>query len=177
MLPRDALHNPLVASAKRAASSSQLSLASSFEEVRLEDLEHSDFEEDRPQSKAKSSSATAPVTTETNLKPKSSGLPPAPTTKPAEMHMVDSENDLLQPQSKKDITLRELHDPIEGDSANISWRGNHDVKANACKRSQGHLQPLVLFLLVQIPSMLAIMFSAEQDACNVRSPMTVHCEH
>lgn len=143
MPPRDPLQNPLLASAKRAASSSQLSQASSFEEVRLEDLEHSDSEEDRPQSKAKSSSATAPVTTETNLKPKSSGLPPAPTTKPADMHMVDSENDLLQPQSKKDITLRELHDPIEGDSANISWRGNHDVKANACKRSQGHLQPLL----------------------------------
>ena len=50
------------------------------------------------------------------------------------MHMVDSENDLLQPQSKKDITLRELHDPIEGDSADISWRGNSDVKANACEQ-------------------------------------------
>jgi len=27
--------------------------------------------------------------------------------------------------------LRELHDPIEGDSANISWRGNAEVKSHA----------------------------------------------
>ena len=133
MPSRDPPQNPLVTSAKRAVSSSQLSQASSFEEVRLEDL-HSDSEEDPPQAKPRSSSATVPAKTDSNLKPKDSGLPPAPTSKPAEMHMVDSENDLLQPQSKKDITLRELHDPIEGDSADISWRGNSDVKANACEQ-------------------------------------------
>lgn len=133
MPARDPPQNPSVTSAKRAASVGSFSQASSFEEVRLEDLEHSDSEEERAQAKAQASSKAAAAKSESNLKPTSNDLPPALPSGTAEMHMVDSENDLLQPQSKKDITLRELHDPIEGDSADISWRGNHDVKANAGK--------------------------------------------
>ena len=43
----------------------------------------------------------------------------------------DDDNDLIQPNDKKDVSLRELHDPIEGDSAVISWRGNSEVKSHA----------------------------------------------
>ncbi|KAL3137988.1 hypothetical protein ABBQ38_005227 [Trebouxia sp. C0009 RCD-2024] len=54
------------------------------------------------------------------------------------MHMIDDDNEMVQPNAKNDVSLRELHDPIEGDSANISWRGNHDVKAKAAKEAKAH---------------------------------------
>lgn len=131
MPARDLPENPSVTAAKRAASVGSFSQASSFEEVRFEELEHSDSDSERAQAKAEANSKAAPAITTSNLKPGSNSLTPTPVPETAKMHMVDSENDLLQPQSKKDITLRELHDPIEGDSADISWRGNHDLKANA----------------------------------------------
>lgn len=135
MPSRDPPQNPSISVAKRASSIGQLSQASSFEEVRFEDLDRSDSEEDRPQA--------APATEQgstSKVEPSSqaSGIPPVPTTKPAQMHMVDSENDLVQPASKKDITLRELHDPIEGDSAGISWRGNSEMKAKAREPRPSH---------------------------------------
>lgn len=138
MPARDLPENPSVTAAKRAASVGSFSQASSFEEVRFEELEHSDSDSERAQAKAEANSKAASAITTSNLKPGSNSLTPAPVLETANMHMVDSENDLLQPQSKKDITLRELHDPIEGDSADISWRGNHDLKANAAKEAKAH---------------------------------------
>ncbi|DBA79004.1 TPA: hypothetical protein ACH3X1_008870 [Trebouxia sp. C0004] len=129
---RDPPQNPLVASTRRAASIGQLSQASSFEEVRLEDLDRhtsSDSEEDRPQKPVPA--PANPQKAETGSKAKTVGRPPAPNGKPAAMHMIDDDNDMIQPNDKKDVSLRELHDPIEGDSANISWRGNAEVKSHA----------------------------------------------
>ena len=134
MPARDPPQNTLISSARRAASIGQLSQASSFEEVRFEDLDRSsDSEEDRPQQQEKTADQQR---AETPSKSKIPGRPPAPATKPDTMHMVDSENDLIQPNDKKDVSLRDLHDPIEGDSADISWRGNHDVKAQAGENAQ-----------------------------------------
>ena len=130
----DPPQNPLLASAKRAASIGQLSQASSFEEVRLEDLDRhtsSDSEEHHPQQNKGPLSASSQQKAETGSKPKSTGRPPAPTAKPGTMHMIDDDDDMVQPNEKKDVSLRELHDPIEGDSANISWRGNSEVKSHA----------------------------------------------
>lgn len=124
--------NPLVSSTRRAASIGQLSQASSYEEVRLEDLDRSsDSEEDRPQKAEGTTNPSEPLKAETPSKSKATARASAHTAKPEDMHMIDDDNDLVQPNDKKDVSLRELHDPIEGDSANISWRGNHDVKANA----------------------------------------------
>lgn len=50
--------------------------------------------------------------------------------------MIDDDNDMIQPNEKKDVSLRELHDPIEGDSASISWRGNSEVKSHAGRHSR-----------------------------------------
>ena len=136
MPTRDPPQNPLLASTRRAASIGQLSQASSFEEVRLEDLDRhtsSDSEEDRPQKPVPA--PTVSQKAEPGSKAKTVGRPPAPTAKPAAMHMIDDDNDMIQPNDKKDVSLRELHDPIEGDSANISWRGNAEVKSHAGKLS------------------------------------------
>ena len=133
---RDPPQNTLVSSSRRAASIGQLSQASSFEEVRFEDLDRSsDSEEDHPQNQEESQKALGQQKAETPSKSKVTGRPPAPTTKPDTMHMIDDDSGLIQPNDKKDVSLRELHDPIEGDSANISWRGNHDLKANAGGKS------------------------------------------
>ena len=129
---RDPPANSLVSTTKRAASIGQLSQASSYEEVRLEDLDRSsDSEEDRSLKAEATASLSAPQKAETPSKTKVTARPPVPTAKPEDMHMIDDDNDMVQPNDKKDVSLRELHDPIEGDSANISWRGNHDVKAQA----------------------------------------------
>ncbi|KAL0029811.1 hypothetical protein WJX77_001491 [Trebouxia sp. C0004] len=113
--------------------------ASSFEEVRLEDLDRhtsSDSEEDRPQKPVPA--PANPQKAETGSKAKTVGRPPAPNGKPAAMHMIDDDNDMIQPNDKKDVSLRELHDPIEGDSANISWRGNAEVKSHAAQEAKAH---------------------------------------
>lgn len=143
MPARDPPTNPLVSSTRRAASIGQLSQASSYEEVRLEDLDRSsDSEEDRFQKAEATTNPSEPLKAETPSKSKASARPSAPTVTPEDMHMIDDDNDLVQPNDKKDVSLRELHDPIEGDSANISWRGNHDAKANAGgKRRKITLQP------------------------------------
>lgn len=132
MPARDPPANSLVSTTKRAVSIGQLSQASSYEEVRLEDLDRSsDSEEDRSQNTEATASLSAPPKAETPSKSKVTARPPVPTAKPEDMHMIDDDNDMVQPNDKKDVSLRELHDPIEGDSANISWRGNHDIKAQA----------------------------------------------
>ena len=132
MPARDPPVNPLVSFTRRAASIGQLSQASSYEEVRLEDLDRSsDSEEDRSQKAERTTNPSEPQKADTPSKSKATALPLAPPAKPKNMHMIDDDNDLVQPNDKKDVSLRELHDPIEGDSANISWRGNHDVKAQA----------------------------------------------
>lgn len=132
MPARDPPANSLVSTTKRAASIGQLSQASSYEEVRLEDLDRSsDSEEDRVQKAEATASLPEPQKAETPSKSEVTARPSVPTAKPEDMHMIDDDNELVQPNDKKDVSLRELHDPIEGDSANISWRGNHDVKAQA----------------------------------------------
>lgn len=133
MPTRDPPQNPLLASTRRAASIGQLSQASSFEEVRLEDLDRHTSDDSEEDISQKSDSVPAPPTQKagTSSKVKASGRPPAPVTKPGTMHMIDDDNDMIQPNEKKDVSLRELHDPIEGDSANISWRGNSEVKSHA----------------------------------------------
>ena len=130
MPARDPPQNPLISSTRRAASIGQLSQASSYEEVRLEDLDRSsDSEEDGLQNLETPKHPSELQKAETPSKSKITGRPPAPTAKPESMHMIDDDN--VQPNDKKDVSLRELHDPIEGDSAGIGWRGNHDVKAKA----------------------------------------------
>lgn len=132
MPARDPPQNPLVSSTRRAASIGQLSQASSYEEVRLEDLDRSsDSEEDPCSRKEQTTIKQQNRKAETSTKHTTTGRPPAPSLKPASMHMIDDDNEMVQPNAKNDVSLRELHDPIEGDSANISWRGNHDVKAKA----------------------------------------------
>ena len=135
MPTRDPPQNPSLASAKRAASIGQLSQASSFEEVRLEDYRNtsSDSEDDQNKKRSSVPAVSASQKTEPGTKLKPTGRPPAPASKPAAMHMIDDDNDLIQPNDKKDVSLRELHDPIEGDSADISWRGNSEVKSHAGK--------------------------------------------
>ena len=132
MPARDPPQNPLVSSTRRAASIGQLSQASSYEEVRLEDLDRSsDSEEDPPAKAEQATTLLEQQKAEPPSKYTTTGRPPAPSVKPASMHMIDDDNEMVQPNAKDDVSLRELHDPIEGDSANISWRGNHDVKAQA----------------------------------------------
>lgn len=70
MPTRDPPQNPLLASTRRAASIGQLSQASSFEEVRLEDLDRhtsSDSEEDHPRKPESAATAGCP-TASRNLK-------------------------------------------------------------------------------------------------------------
>ena len=75
------------------------------------------------------------------------------------MHMIDDDNDLIQQNDKKDVSLRELHDPIEGDSANISWRGNHDLKANA-----GGTPTSMTFM--SVPGSSVHMYSLQPHLCS-----------
>lgn len=98
---RDPPANPLVSATKRAASIGQLSQASSYEEVRLEDLDRSsDSEEDRSLKVEATASLSAPQKAETPSKSKVTARPPVPTAKPEDMHMIDDDNDMVQPNDK-----------------------------------------------------------------------------
>lgn len=149
MPARDPPQNPLVSSTRRAASIGQLSQASSYEEVRLEDLDRSsDSEEDPTEQGEKTTTPSEQRKAQPPSKPKSTGRPPAASVRPANMHMIDDDNELVQPNAKNDVSLRELHDPIEGDSANISWRGNHDVKAMAGGYEAALIQTILFYVLM-----------------------------